>query len=546
MSIASLAFRFVASLLACLVFATLFPVLRATAMSLAHHAGKAFACAIGDNDSRSFGKSRRRSAGVPGHSSGAWKHASARTNARRSPRLARVNAAERADAITPGGFETPSRGPGSGPLASLSPRSTLARGVGDGEKRRGEGIGDASRDGSSGSPSSDGTASSDDEPVVGSTAAAASSGPTHLFVLVHGLGGAPEDLCCLERGILRRAGSSALVLKPGCNLLARSFDGVPNGAKRVAAEIQAVARAYEASLETVSLVGNSLGGIYARHAAAQLYDSQTRTIAGLVPDTYLTTATPHLGVGPFGYLGYFPSQIRALGAFAMGATTRQLLLLDGDDFDGFVEKNESKSKSGPLLLRMADPSSEYIAALGAFKRRCAYANATNDFLVAYETAALDPDAPETLRRRRARGARGTNLNGWGDDGDASPGGWGFPSPSPSPLGGFGGSARIVDERLTRPTTEDAKAGGAFWRARSASRAATKTKNRRSSLGTQRAIAAGLRTLEWFHVDVEFPGMAPLAHNKICALQRDPVMKFLFKEGEWVVEHQAEYLTGRRK
>jgi hypothetical protein len=56
----------------------------------------------------------------------------------------------------------------------------------------------------------------------------------------------------------------------------------------------------------------------------------------------------------------------------------------------------------------------------------------------------------------------------------------------------------------------------------------------------------LRTLEWFHVDVEFPGMAPLAHNKICALQRDPVMKFLFKEGEWVVEHQAEYLTGRRK
>ena len=511
-------------------------------MSLAHHAGKAFACAIGDNDSRSRGKSRRRSAGVPGHSSGAWKHASARTNARRSPRLARVNAAERADAITPGGFATPSRGPGSGPLASLSPRSTLARGVGDGEKRRGEGIGNASNDGSSGTS----RPSSDDERVVRSAAAAGSSGPTHLFVLVHGLGGAPEDLCCLERGILRRAGSSALVLKPGCNLAARSFDGVPNGASRVAAEIQAVAKAYEASLETVSLVGNSLGGLYARHAAAQLYDAETSTIAGLIPDTYLTTATPHLGVGPFGYLGYFPSQIRALGAFAMGETTRQLLLLDGDDFDVFVDVDGKKSKSGPLLLRMADPSSEYVAALGAFKRRCAYANATNDFLVAYETAALDPDAPETLRRRRARGAGATDANGWGDDGDASPGGWGFPSPSPSPLGGFGGSARIVDERVTRPTTEDAKAGGAFWRARSASGAATKTKDRRSSLETQRAIAAGLRTLEWFHVDVEFPGVAPLAHNKICALQRDPVMKFLFKEGEWVVEHQAEYLTGRRK
>ena len=541
MSIASLAFRCVASVLACLVFATLFPVLRATAMSLAHNVGNAFACAIGDNDSRSRGTSRRRSAGIPGHSPRARKDASVCTKARRSPRLARANAAERADANTAGGFATPSRGPGPGPLALLSPRSTLARGVGDGEKRRGEGIGDASWDASSDDPSSDGAASSDDERAAG----AASAGPTHLFVLVHGLGGAPEDLSCLERGILKRAGSSALVLKPGCNLAIRSFDGVPNGAARIAAEIEATARAYRASLRTVSLVGNSLGGLYARHCAAQLYDAESRTIAGLVPATYLTTATPHLGVGPFGYLGFFPSPVRALGARAMGATTKQLLLLDGDDGDD--------GDDVPLLLRMADPSSEYVAALGAFERRCAYANATNDFLVAYETASLDPDAPETLRRRRVPG--GERVNGWGDAGagDASPGGWGSPSPSLSPLGGFGGSARIVDERVTAPTTADGKAGGAFWRARNGSRCESGAgKNEkdsfaaRSSLRTQRAIAAGLRTLEWFHVDVEFPGVAPLAHNKICALQRDPVMKFMFKEGEWVVEHQAEFLTKGNK
>ena len=229
----------------------------------------------------------------------------------------------------------------------------------------------------------------------------------------------------------------------------------------------------------------------------------------------------------------------------MGATTKQLLLLDGDDGDD--------GDDVPLLLRMADPSSEYVAALGAFERRCAYANATNDFLVAYETASLDPDAPETLRRRRVPG--GERVNGWGDAGagDASPGGWGSPSPSLSPLGGFGGSARIVDERVTAPTTADGKAGGAFWRARNGSRCESGAgKNEkdsfaaRSSLRTQRAIAAGLRTLEWFHVDVEFPGVAPLAHNKICALQRDPVMKFMFKEGEWVVEHQAEFLTKGNK
>ena len=61
------------------------------------------------------------------------------------------------------------------------------------------------------------------------------------------------------------------------------------------------------------------------------------------------------------------------------------------------------------------------------------------------------------------------------------------------------------------------------------------------LALQRKMTAGLQTLSWHHVDVEFPGYLPLAHNKICALQRDPVMEFLFKDGEFIVEHQAEYL-----
>jgi len=61
---------------------------------------------------------------------------------------------------------------------------------------------------------------------------------------------------------------------------------------------------------------------------------------------------------------------------------------------------------------------------------------------------------------------------------------------------------------------------------------------------QRAIAAGLRTVSWHHVDVEFPGVVPMAHNKMCALQRDPVTAWLFQDGEFVVEHQADYLLWR--
>ena len=36
----------------------------------------------------------------------------------------------------------------------------------------------------------------------------------------------------------------------------------------------------------------------------------------------------------------------------------------------------------------------------------------------------------------------------------------------------------------------------------------------------------------------------MAHNKMCALQRDPVSAWLFSDGEFVVEHQADYLLWR--
>jgi hypothetical protein len=58
---------------------------------------------------------------------------------------------------------------------------------------------------------------------------------------------------------------------------------------------------------------------------------------------------------------------------------------------------------------------------------------------------------------------------------------------------------------------------------------------------QRIMAAGLQTLSWHHVDVEFPGFLPLAHNKICALGRTRLFRWLFKDGEVIVAHQADYL-----
>lgn len=437
-------------------------------------------------------------------------------------------------------------------LASLAPRSDPRRRGGDARRpanpsrpalvaspRRSPRLARANPSAASGSPGDPDPARLGLHPRSTLTldGPASAPAPTHLFVLVHGLGGTPEDLSCLERNLLlgaRREGFAALVLKPGCNVLARSFDGVRAGAARVADEIRAVVAAHP-TLVDISLVGNSLGGIYARYAAALLFDEDAGTVAGLRPDAFLTTATPHLGVGPFGYLGLFPSQMRAVVGPMLGATTRELSLADGGRFGAEDE--------APLLARMADAGTgsggkrrdepPFLAALGSFRRRCAYANAVNDFLVAYETASLDPDAPAALRARRGRERGRSRSDGWGESPWSGPGGWGTTPDFPG--WGFGGSPRIADERDHEPGASAAPIAVA-----SAANAGG------DELRWQRRMAAGLRTLSWHHVDVEFPGMAPLAHNKICALQRDPVTAFLFKEGEFVVEHQAAYLLRKKE
>jgi len=372
--------------------------------------------------------------------------------------------------------------------------------------------------------------------LAATTGSQGADGPSQLFVLIHGLGGTPDDLRCLERNLTQRGGTDVLVHKPACNTLVRSFDGVPNGARRVADEIRAVVAEHRASLRRISLVGNSLGGIYARYAAALLFDEDSKTIAGLEPTTFLTTASPHLGVGPFGYLGMFPSPLQTVGAALIGESCSQLMLRDG------------RGNQRPLLAKMADPMNgkegargsgggsgardeadglPFVDALASFERRCAYANAVNDFLVAFETASIDPDATRTMRKKRSREASNpasANIIDAGGFGAAAGPTGSFPFP-------FTGAPRIADERdhiPTDPASHERSLSG------SGSDAG-------DGLALQRKMAAGLQTLSWHHVDVEFPGYLPLAHNKICALQRDPVMEFLFKDGEFIVEHQAEYL-----
>lgn len=335
--------------------------------------------------------------------------------------------------------------------------------------------------------------------------------PEHLVVLVHGLGGflplslflhirslfpsyfatgtaggSPDDLAYLKWCVQIRSQGHMLIHSAKCNDQMRTFDGIEEGGERLADEVSRLVKE-NPTLTTISFVGNSLGGLYARYAAARLFESESSTICGLKPSTFLTTATPHLGVGPFGYLGMIPDPLkRFLGAKAMGKTVKELLLLDS---------SEQSDKSEPLLVTMARPNAEtpFVRALASFQRRCIYANVVNDAMVAYETAAQEPQPNDVTSRYKQRKLRLRN--------------------SPEIL--------HVREKEAQELP-----GGELPETDSA----------------HEKIAAGLSSLSWREVAVAFPGMLPTAHNKICALQRDPILAWMNKEGEAIVQHQADYLV----
>lgn len=49
-------------------------------------------------------------------------------------------------------------------------------------------------------------------------------------------------------------------------------------------------------LKRISFVAHSLGGLFQRYAIGDLYKTEDSTIAGLEPVTFITMATPHLGM----------------------------------------------------------------------------------------------------------------------------------------------------------------------------------------------------------------------------------------------------------
>ena len=205
----------------------------------------------------------------------------------------------------------------------------------------------------------------------------------HLIVFMHGFEGTANDFDNAEKAFLKTAerisqaspeGETIKVLKPrGNSGFAGTYDGVEKGAVRIWREVMTQVNTLGGNLKTISLIGHSLGGIYARYLARLLDDCFL--FEQIEPRFFITLATPHLSVrrpqnGPVNFV--FQNVAKVLNK-----TASELCLED--------------DSTQPILYKMTEDS--YISVLRKFKRRILYANVANDFQVHYSTASISMENP---------------------------------------------------------------------------------------------------------------------------------------------------------
>jgi hypothetical protein len=259
-----------------------------------------------------------------------------------------------------------------------------------------------------------------------------STAPTHLIVLVNGLFGSPAnwDVAAAALATEMAARTSPhppppapLIHASASNSRASTYDGIDTCGERLAGEVRRVAAAHP-SLERISFLTHSMGGLISRYCVGALFDPRSRKIAGLEPCHFLTLATPHFGCDAEGvaqvpFVGWVDAALPSLGAALrgiaptvagalFGRTGRQFFLEDGS-VGGGLEGGGLEGGGGgggrgdgggdcggelPLLARLArdDPSRglHFVSALASFRTRTAYANVSGDHLVGWANASLRP------------------------------------------------------------------------------------------------------------------------------------------------------------
>lgn len=202
----------------------------------------------------------------------------------------------------------------------------------------------------------------------------------HVIILVHGWMGQPSELGYLERTLNEQAQSYHEKNSDTCFVIhsakandGNTMDGIPAGGSRIAMEVNEIlASIQERRKVSLSFVGNSLGGLYARYALSEITALREGSVQSNV---FCTIATPHLGVSEHTFLP-IPRFLEHFIARTMMKTGRDLFRVTN------------------VIDKMAtDP--RFVEPLRMFATRLAYINAHNtDFQVPTPTAGFLCDSNE--------------------------------------------------------------------------------------------------------------------------------------------------------
>ena len=167
----------------------------------------------------------------------------------------------------------------------------------------------------------------------------------------------------------------------------KTNDGINHGGHRASLEIKQILDKYQ-SINRISIIGQSLGGLYIRYAIKELYDFQNNQFyRNVEPYNFVTMGSPHLGTDDWvkllmnGYLYRFAKYAKKYGI--VPTTLQQLINID----------NQS------ILNEMAT-NKQYLIPLSAFRNRLIYANAINDNRVSASSGLLLPSYNNYLDEKK--------------------------------------------------------------------------------------------------------------------------------------------------
>lgn len=195
----------------------------------------------------------------------------------------------------------------------------------------------------------------------------------HLFFLIHGLFGRKGHMESMHLTLEKALPvDTCIVYSSHCNELLSTFDGIEMGAMRIFHELMHFVNKNPVS--RISIVGYSMGGLWARYLVGLLQDCGF--FDSVQPVNFATFATPHLGT-----CFWKPSALTCL----LNGLARAFLGPSGVDL----------MSKGPnsILDKMADRHSVYMAGLRRFENLLLFCNAIGDRTVRFWTSFITDKHP---------------------------------------------------------------------------------------------------------------------------------------------------------